>query len=97
MLRYREPVYLTVRELAMSYFHEYFTDDGTKTLRSFSKPFDVEKTFGAEWVNSGEDLFEIACALDDSPHTEIAPAVAMRKLRKADPVEIEMGKVLEWQ
>ena len=38
VLRYREPVYLTVRELAMSYFHEYFLDNGLKTLREYSVP-----------------------------------------------------------
>src|SRR3989344_6708420 len=32
VLRYREPVYKSVRELAMSYFHEYFLDNGKKTL-----------------------------------------------------------------
>ena len=97
VLRYREPVYKTVRELAMSYFHEYFTDDGKKTLRSFSRPFDVYKKFGTEWVASEDDLFEIACALDDSPHMPMIPPTHVRKLRLADPVEIEAGKILEWE
>ena len=43
VLRYREPVYQSVRELAMSYFHEYFLDDGRKTLRQYSTPFDLSK------------------------------------------------------
>jgi hypothetical protein len=33
-LRYREPVYATLRELAMSYFHEFFDGQGRKTLRA---------------------------------------------------------------
>lgn len=41
VLRYREPVYANIRELAMSYFHEYFMDNGAKTLRSYSTPFDL--------------------------------------------------------
>jgi hypothetical protein len=41
VLRYREPVYKTLRELALSYFHEYFLDNGKKTLREFSRPFDL--------------------------------------------------------
>jgi hypothetical protein len=41
VLRYREPIYKTVRELAMSYFHEYFLDNGKKTLRAYSIPVDV--------------------------------------------------------
>jgi hypothetical protein len=42
VLRYREPVYKTLRELAMSYFHEYFLDNGKKTLREYSVPFDLK-------------------------------------------------------
>src|SRR3989338_7482265 len=38
ILRYRDPVYKSIRELAMSYFHEYIMDDGTKSLRIYSKP-----------------------------------------------------------
>ena len=38
VLRYREPVYKNIRELVMSYFHEYFLDNGKKTLRKYSRP-----------------------------------------------------------
>ncbi len=41
VLRYREPVYKNIRELAMSYFHEYFLDNGKKTLREHSELFDL--------------------------------------------------------
>src|SRR3989338_1424112 len=41
VLRYRDPVYKSVRELAMSYFNEYFLNNGRKTLRKYSKPFDL--------------------------------------------------------
>lgn len=41
VLRYREPVYSSIRELAMSYFHEYFDSRGRKTLREYSRPFDL--------------------------------------------------------
>lgn len=95
VLRYREPVYKTIRELVLSYFHEYFLDDGVKTLRSFSKPFNIKKQFGFDWITSDDDLFEIACALDDSPHEDILPKGLARKLRKADPIEIEAGKLKE--
>src|SRR5512142_217167 len=43
VLRYREPVYRSVRELALSYFHEYFLDDGRKTLRRYSDPVDLSR------------------------------------------------------
>ncbi len=41
VLRYREPIYKTLRELTLSYFHEYFDDKGRKNLREYSKPFDL--------------------------------------------------------
>lgn len=94
VLRFREPVYAGVRELAMSYFHEYFLPDGTKTLKSFSKPFDLSK-FGFEWLTTEKDLFNISRALDRSPHIAILPKGL--KLRKADEIEREAGEIVEWK
>ncbi|MDB5253996.1 MAG: hypothetical protein JWL80_62, partial [Parcubacteria group bacterium] len=80
VLRYREPIYKTVRELALSYFHEYFLHNGKKTMRSFSKPYDLSK-FGTRWMESDEDVFDIAHDLDASPHTDILTKKQMRNLR----------------
>lgn len=41
VLRYREPIYKTIRELALSYFHEYFDQKGRKNLREYSRPFNL--------------------------------------------------------
>jgi len=60
ILRWRDPVYKTVRELAMSYFHEYIVADGEKTMRAFSKPFDLSR-YAPEWVVAEEDLVDIIC------------------------------------
>lgn len=95
ILRYREPVYKDARELAMSYFHEYFTDDGAKNLREFSDLFDICKKNGTDWITSDEDLYEIGSDLDDSPHETIVTPSQARNLRPADPVEIEAGKLTE--
>lgn len=94
ILRYREPVYKTVRELAMSYFHEYFLNNGVKTLRGYSKPFNLA-TYGKEWIISEDDLYEIGSDLDESPHVSILTLAMTRSLRKADPVEIEAGKIIQ--
>jgi len=91
VLRYREPVYKSVRELAMSYFHEYFTDDGDKTMLSYSKPFDLKK-YGTMWITSEENLWDIGGDLDDSPHYSVVPKNL--KLRKADKIEIKVGKII---
>lgn len=96
VLRYREPVYASVRELAMSYFHEYFLPNGKKTLRGFSQPFDLSK-YGTEWLTNPDSILDIIYDLDNSTHTEIVSAKAARSLRKADPIEIKAGKIAEYQ
>lgn len=97
VLRYREPVYRTVRELALSYFHEYFLDDGRKILRSYSRPLNLRRFLGRGWMTAEDDLWYLSDALDVSPHEAIAAPGAMRGLRRADPVEIAAGKLTEWR
>ena len=94
VLRYRDPIYRDPREIAMSYFNEYFLDDGTKTLRSFSKPFDLSRC-GREWLTTKEKLDDIAIALDESPHVDIMKKSADARLRRVDPIEIKAGKIVE--
>ncbi len=94
VLRYREPIYKSVRELAMSYFHEYFLPDGTKTMISYSQPFNLTK-YGTEWVQSDEELFHIVDDLDDYKHFPIVPRG--HRLRKADPIEIQVGEIVEYK
>ncbi|MEK7519835.1 MAG: hypothetical protein AAB581_01130 [Patescibacteria group bacterium] len=95
-LRYRDPVYKTIRELAMSYFHEYFTDNGVKTLRSYSAPYSVLR-YGTDWLTTEKDLWHIAAELDDSPHTAIIGTATAHSLRKADMLERKAGKLVEWK
>ncbi len=98
VLRYREPVYKTVRELVMSYFHEYFMNkNGKKTLRSYSKPIDLTKFDKQEWITSIQDVWSIPEYLCDVKHYPILNKKQLIKLRKADPVEIEAGKIEEWK
>lgn len=97
VLRWRDPIYQSYRELAMSYFHEYFLDSGEKTLLSFSKPFDVWKRFGDSWVEGEEELDQIAEALDTSPHINFVPEENKRLIRRAGKTEISGAAVVEWQ
>lgn len=100
VLRYREPIYRDVRELAASYFHEYFMDNGKKTLRSYSEPFDLDKwqqkNQHDNWVSSEKDLWDLVIALDNSPHHKLLNRKQIAGLRKADDLEIEAGKITEW-
>lgn len=95
VLRYREPIYRDVRELAVSFFHEYFMDDGRKTLRSYSKPFDLRRWRG-DWIASENHLWDLSTALDDSQHSPLLTRGQLAGLRRADAVEIEAGKIVEW-
>src|ERR1035437_3867821 len=96
VLRYREPIYKSVRELAMSYFHEYFLKSGVKTLRSFSKPFDLDKS-GFDWVYGDKELFDLMYALDNYPHIDILTNKQIKNLRKADKIEIKTGEIVEYK
>src|SRR3989344_151560 len=87
VLRYREPVYKNIRELVMSYFHEYFLWSGKKTLRSYSKHFDISK-YGTEWLITTENLADLAHLLDTYPHTKILTPKQIKNLRKAELIEI---------
>lgn len=96
LLRYREPVYRSVRELAVSYFHEYFLDDGRKTMRDYSDPYDLVRHHGTAWMTRTDNLWDIAEALDASRHRTIVSAVQLRGLRRADAIEIAAGKLEIW-
>lgn len=96
VLRYREPIYRDARELALSYFHEYFLPDGKKTLRSFSKPFDLS-SLGMFWLTTEENLVDLAHRLNDFPHTKILSPKKTRNLRKADKLEIKAGQIEQYK
>ena len=96
VLRYRDPIYKTNRELALSFFHEYFLNTGQKTLISFSKPFDPFKIFDCSWVAQQNDLDTIAEAIDKSAHIDFVPKENKRYIRRASQIEIEAGKIEQY-
>lgn len=96
VLRYREPVYRDIRELAMSFFHEYFLHDGRKTLRSYStRPFDLRRWKG-DWIMGEEDQWDLSRAIDTAAHTPLLTRAQIAGLRPADAVEIRAGRLVEW-
>ena len=87
VLGFRDPIYKTVRELAMSFFHEYFlVKTGEKSLRGYSRPINIS-TFPDSWLTSEEDLFPIAIKICDSFHNSIIPKGNEKFLRKATKLE----------
>jgi len=96
VLRYREPVYRNIHELVISYFHEYFLDNGKKTLRKYSRPLDLN-VFEKGWEREEQDLWGIDDELDRVKHYDIAPKKVFKNLRLADKIEREMGEITEWK
>ena len=95
ILRYRDAVYRSPRELAMSYFHEYIESDGKKSLREYSAPFDLSRYAPAQWITAEDEMHWLVAALDNSKHSPIAPKKIMRQLREAAPIEIKAGDIVE--
>lgn len=96
-LRYREPVYVSIRELVMSYFHEYFDDCGRKNLRSYSQPVNLKRFDARGWMTTKEHIDYIPEYLVEVKHYPILNRKQIRNLRKADPIEIKAGKITEWK
>lgn len=55
-LRFREPVYRSLRELVISYFEHYYNLCGEKTLRKYSRPVNLARFDALEWVTAERDL-----------------------------------------
>jgi hypothetical protein len=70
-IRFREPIYRTIRELAVSYFEDYFNLQGEKTLRQYSRPVNLSRFDSMGWMTAEEDVWAVAEYLVDIPHTAI--------------------------
>ncbi len=98
VLRYREPVYKSIRELVMSFFHEYFLDsNGKKTLRRFSMPVDLSRFDKFGWQISEEDVWYIPEHLANVKHFDLLNKSQIALLRKADEIEIKAGSLRQHQ
>ena len=98
VLRYREPIYKNPRELAMSFFHEYFLNkNGKKTLRTYSKPVNLKKFDKKNWMATEKEVWFIPEYLADIKHNNILTKNQIMNLRRADNIEIEAGKITEWK
>lgn len=93
VLGFRDPVYKNIRELAMSYFHEYFLiKNGKKTMRGYSRPISMLR-FGTKWVTEENELFDIALWISDHNHLSVIPEDMNTFLRKATLLERESADI----
>ena len=82
-LRSREPVYASIRELALSYFEHYYNPAGEKTLRAYSRPVNLARfDRSLQWTTTLDEVWEIPGHLCVVPHTRIlAPSMERKRLR----------------
>jgi hypothetical protein len=86
-LRSRDPVYRTLRELAMSYFHEYCNRRNRKTLREYSLPYDLRRVEPRLWVSGEEGAWHVSEALDRVRHFSLVNGHHLNGVTGRDPFE----------
>lgn len=96
-LRWRDPVYRSLRELALSYLHEYCNRRDHKTLRAYSRPFDLRVLDPALWVTAPKGAWQVAERLDSLPHYDLLSPAEERSLVRRDPFERRIGTLLQYR
>jgi hypothetical protein len=82
--RYREPVYRSLRELAMSYFNIYFNLRGERTLRRYSRPVNLGRFDYLDWMTTEKPIWFIAEHLCEIPHISLLTSTAEKNLTRVD-------------
>jgi hypothetical protein len=89
--RFRAPVYRTLRELALSYFEDYFNLRGERTLRTFSKPVNLKMFDRLEWMTTEKPVWFIAEHLLEIPHVNLLKPGQIRALTRVDARSMKAG------
>jgi len=91
--RYREPVYRTLRELALSYFDVYFNLRGDRSLRTYSRPVNLRRFDQYEWMTTEEPIWFIANYLFDVHHYRLITPAMAKNLHRLDKRSYQAGLV----
>ena len=83
-LRYREPIYRSLRELVMSYFEGFYNVLAEKTLRGYTLPVDLARLDRLDWMSRDEGLDEVADALD---RRQRVPVLSRAQVAALAPVD----------
>ena len=90
-LRLREPVFRSLRELAMSYFEDYFNVDGVKSLRYYTIPLDLRRLDPINWMSTDTGVDKIEQMLKYRRKTSLLPAQAIGLLNRMDELSYQAG------
>jgi len=95
-LRYRDPVYRSLRELAMSYFHEYCDTRGRRTLRTYSAAFDLRRIDPRLWVTNPGPCLEAHDRLEAHRHYPLVSSRQERLISRRDAFERRVARLAEY-
>jgi hypothetical protein len=90
-LRFREPVYRSLRELIMSYFDFFFNLNGDKSLRSYSLPLDLTLFNKRNWATTDEDIEYIGDKIESLYHFPVVSEKMIKKLNIASESMLNAG------
>jgi hypothetical protein len=82
--RHREPVYRSLRELAMSYFDTYFNMRRKRTLRSFSLPVNLKRFDDQQWMTTDKPIWFIVYYLLEIHHYKLLSRSQINRLHRVD-------------
>ncbi len=82
--RFREPVYRSLRELAMSYFHIYFNMRRQRSMRTFSRPVNLKRFDDQQWMTTEKPVWFIVYHLLEIPHTKLVTPAMIKRLQRVD-------------
>jgi hypothetical protein len=82
--RYREPVYRTIRELALSYFNIYFNLRRERTLRRYSRPVNLARFDAQNWMITSQPIWFIVYHLLEIPHAPLFSKQVASRLHRVD-------------
>jgi len=90
-LRYREPVYRSLRELALSYFEDYFNLRGERTLRRYSAPVNLKRFDHLDWMTTEKPIWFIAEYLTKIHHFPLISESQAEHLHRVDERSLKAG------
>jgi len=90
-LRDRAPIYRSLRELALSYFEDYFNGAGERTLRGYSQPVDLARFDHRHWMTSEKAVWFVPEYLLEIPHRTLLTRAQIKRLYRIDPLGIDAG------
>jgi len=90
-LRFREPVYRTIRELVMSYFEQYYNLEHEKTLRGYTGPLNLKSFDSLNWMTADETMERIARRTDEIRRVMLIDAETEKRLSPVDERSYQAG------